>query len=154
MNTSRSDDFLDLSEEALAAIGAIATAASNIWYLFDPDELNDEYQSFVNKLMGVRDQMTTIFQTPSLFKFLTNFTAEEFEELCGLVCPMISSQARATGAPRTVFGRRPKLCPQQRLLHLIFYLNHDNVTRYDAYNWNWSKLSACDDAIFVYSCLN
>ena len=91
MNTQGSNDFLDLSEEELAVIGGIAAAASNIWYLFDPDELNDKYQSFVNKLMEVRDQLTTILQTLFLFKVLTNFSAEEFEELCGLVCPMISS---------------------------------------------------------------
>lgn len=89
-----------------------------------------------------------------LFKVLTNFPANEFEELRALVCPLISTYARTTGAPRSVFGRRPKLCPEQRLLHLIFYLKHDNVTRFDAYYWNWSKSSAYDDALFVSSYLN
>jgi len=154
MNNPGSVDFLELSEEELIAIGAVATAASNIWYFFDPDELNETDQTFVNSLVGVRDQLATLLQTPSLFKVLTNFTADEFEELASAVCPIVATHARTTGAPRSVFGRRPKLTPEQRLLHLIFYLKHDNVVRYDAYGWNWSKSSACDDAVFVSSCLN
>jgi hypothetical protein len=37
---------------------------------------------------------------------------------------------------------------------MVFYLKHDNVTRFNAYNWNWSKSSACDDTVFVASCIN
>jgi hypothetical protein len=145
---------LDFTDVETAAIAAVAVAAVSSWYCLDECIQEENDQTYVNQALGVRDQLAVLLQTPSLFKILTNFTAEEFEELCGAVCPLIESNARTTGAPRSVFGRRPKLSSQQRVLHLVFYLKHDNVVRFDAFNWNWSKSSACDDAIFVASCIN
>jgi hypothetical protein len=105
-------DYLDFTE--LAAIGAVAIAAANTWFLFDDEELNEDDQNFVDPDVGVPDQLATLLKTPSLFKVLTNFTVDEFEELCGAVCPLIAGNVRTTGAPRSVFGRRPKLSSQQR----------------------------------------
>jgi hypothetical protein len=33
-------------------------------------------------------------------------------------------------------------------------MNHDNITIYDAFMWNWAKSSLCDDVIFIASCIN
>ena len=88
--------------------------------MFEPHERDEEDQAFVNSLVEVRDQLGTLPQTPPLFKVLTNFTAEEFEELCAAVCPIISIHARKTGDPRSCFRRPPKLIPEQRVLHLFF----------------------------------
>ncbi len=33
-------------------------------------------------------------------------------------------------------------------------MKHDNVTKYDAFMWNWFKSALCDDALFIASCLN
>ena len=120
MNNPGSIDFIDFTEEELSEISAVVRTASNIWYMFEPDERDEENQAFVNSLVEVRDQLETMLKTPPLFKVLSNFTAEEFEELCAAVCPIISSHARTTGAPRSCFGRPPKLIPEQRVLHLFF----------------------------------
>jgi hypothetical protein len=83
-----------------------------------------------------------------------NFTIPEFNELCEAVCPLIMLYARTTGEIRSAVGRQPKFSPQQRLLHFIIFMQHDNVVRFDVFGWNWSKSSACDDALFVASCIN
>jgi len=33
-------------------------------------------------------------------------------------------------------------------------MKHDNVIMHDAFMWNWSKLTWCDDAFFTTSCIN
>jgi hypothetical protein len=33
-------------------------------------------------------------------------------------------------------------------------MKHDNVTMHDAFMWNWSKSTLCDDALFIASCIN
>jgi hypothetical protein len=33
-------------------------------------------------------------------------------------------------------------------------MKHDNVTKYDAFLWNWSKSAINDDGIFIAFCIN
>ena len=114
----------------------------------------NEDQRYVDRSEGVRDQLTTLRRTPSLFKVLTNFTLEEFEELCCKVCHTIVINARSTGLQKKVSGRPSKLSPEQRVLHFILYLKHDNIVQLEAYGWNYASSSSCDDGIFVASCIN
>lgn len=94
----------------------------------------NEDQNFVNPHVGVRNQLASLLQTPSLLKVLTNFTVDQFEELCSAVCPLLILYARSTGKLRSGAGRPPKLSPQQRLLHFIFYMKLDNVVRLDVFH--------------------
>ncbi len=32
-------------------------------------------------------------------------------------------------------------------------MKHDNVTKYDAFLWNWNKSAINDDGIFIVSCI-
>jgi len=33
-------------------------------------------------------------------------------------------------------------------------MKHDNVTKYDAFLWNWNKNAINDDGIFIAFCIN
>jgi hypothetical protein len=33
-------------------------------------------------------------------------------------------------------------------------MKHDNITKYDAFMWNWSKNATNDDGMFIASCIN
>ena len=46
------------------------------------------------------------------------------------------------------------MSPEQRVLHFVLYLKHDNIVQLEAYGWNYAPSSSCNDAIFVASCLN
>ena len=87
--------------------------------------------------------------TPSLFKVLTNFSIEEFDELYHIVCPTISAHARSTGDIRILPGRPSKLNPEQRLLGFLLYMKHDPTTTLPGFLWNWSKSCVIDDQILL-----
>jgi hypothetical protein len=53
-----------------------------------------------------------------------------------------------------VMGRPSKLGLEQQLSCFILFMKHNNVTIYDAFMWNWAKLSLCDDVILIASCIN
>jgi hypothetical protein len=150
---SDSDDELILSDDdkTLATYAVMQAAYMNTQSPLVLERLN---QCYVERAGGVRDQLFILRRMPSLFATMTNFTVEEFEELSNLVCPMIAGNARLTGLPRSGRGRRYKLDPPQRLLSFILYLKHDNTSIFDGSQWNWSKSSMCDDALFVGSCVN
>jgi len=116
--------------------------------------LDEESGQSINPNVGVRDILTTMWATPCLFKSLTNFTLGKFEELAQLVVPTIITHARSTWEPHYTVGRPSKLAPKQRLLHSILLVKHDNVIKYDAFMWNWSKSAINDDTIFIASCIN
>ncbi len=103
--------------------------------------------------IGVRDVLITMWATPSLFKSLTNFSFIEFEELAQLVVPTIIMRG-PLGEPHHIFGRPSKLTLELRLLNFILYMKHDNVTKYDAFLWNWSKSVINADGIFIASYIN
>ena len=153
-NLYSDEDLIDIPDEELNAISSVCVTAASITEFFNPDEFANEDQRYVDRSEGVRDQLTTLRRTPSLFKVLTNFTLEEFEELCCKVCHTIVTNARSTGLHKRVSGRPPKLSPDQRVLHFILYLKHDNIVQLQAYGWNYASSSSCDDCIFVASCIN
>ena len=92
--------------------------------------------------------------TPDLFKVLTNFSIEEFDELCTIICPTIIANARSTSDLRIFPGRRSKLTPKQRLLGFVLYLKHDSTTALPSFLWNWAKSSVIDDQVFIATSIN
>ena len=122
--------------------------------LFHPTELTTEAQNWVNPNEGARNQLLLMQLSSSYFKTLTNFSVGEFEELCQCTVPTILTHARHTGLHRKSTGRPSKLELAQRLLSCLLYLKHANSVAFDAFEWNWSKFSLCDDAIYIASCVN
>jgi hypothetical protein len=90
------------------------------------DDDQDVFQQSVDPSVCVRDFLGTLSRCPSIFKTMTNFTVDEFEELCQKVCFTIATTARSTGEHIGGAGRPLKLTPPQRLLNLLLYLKHDN----------------------------
>jgi hypothetical protein len=85
-NSSNSNE--ELLEEIVAndQIAVQATIACvNIWEYFTSRELNEESEKSVNPNVRVHDILMTMQTTPSLFKFLTNFTLGKFEKLARLM---------------------------------------------------------------------
>ena len=93
--------------------------------LFHTNEWEHGGQDLVNPHEGGRDVLGSMRSTPGLFKVLTNFSVEEFDDLCRIVCPTINAHARSTDHIRVLPGRSSKLNPQQRLLGFLLYLKHD-----------------------------
>ena len=83
--------------------------------------------------------------TPCLFKVLTNFSIEEFDELYTIVCPTIIAKARSTGDLCILLGCPSKLTPEQRFLGFVLYLKHDSTTALPGFLWNWIKSFVIDD---------
>ena len=73
----------------------------------------------MNPAEGVRDQLSQARATPAQFKSLTNFTLDDFEDLCLDVCPTIAMHARTTGELRVAGWRPYKLTPEQRILSFL-----------------------------------
>ena len=99
---SRIDDMDDyelldglIQQQAMILIAA-STAAVNSDAFFSAQEALNDDQQYVDASQGVKDQLVMI-RNPSLFKTMTNFTCEEFEELSQLVCPVVALTARTTG---------------------------------------------------------
>jgi hypothetical protein len=114
-----SDGDLREMDEEVRMIFQCVVAATNSYHLFNANEWLDGGAQSVNPNRGVRDLLGWLRETPSMFKTITNFTLQEFDELCRLVCPVIAGNARSTGGPQVRQGRRPKLSPEQRLLNFI-----------------------------------
>jgi hypothetical protein len=68
---------------------------------------------------------------PSLFKTLTNFTLQKFEELVALIVPTIESHVQSTSDAHIVCGRPTKLTLKQQLLQFILYMKRDNVVMFE-----------------------
>jgi DDE superfamily endonuclease len=129
----------------------IASATAVTGGLSASDERGNES---VNPREGLRDVLTTLSSSPSIFRRITNFEVEEFEILCHLVCPVIECTARSTGKFRVCSGRPSKMSTQQRVLNALMYLKHGNTVHYEAFQWNWANSSVSDDALFVCSVIN
>jgi hypothetical protein len=106
-------------------------------------------QQSVNGSEGVRDVLARLVATPDIFKRLTNFSVDEFNELCNKLVPVLEMTARSTGDLIKGAGRPPKLSAQQHILNTLMYLKHDNTVHFEAFQWNWSKSSLSDDVLFV-----
>jgi hypothetical protein len=76
---------------------------------------SEQFWNSVNHDEGVRCQLELLRAVPNVFKLVTNFTVEEFDELASIVCPRIKSRACSTGGKHVRPGRPPKLSPEQRL---------------------------------------
>jgi hypothetical protein len=129
-------------------------ACVNTWEFFTPMQLEEGCAQSVDLNIGVQNVLMTMQAMPSFFKSLTNFSLIEFEELAQLTIPTIIGHVRSIEEPHHIFGQPSKLIPKQRLLNIILYMKHDNVTKYDAFLWNWSKSAITDDGIFIASCIN
>lgn len=151
---SDSDDDQDVDMFAMCMLMLAMECFITCNESFQPIELSRENQRTVNHNLLVSDVIGSMAPIPQHFKDLTNFWPEEFNELCRLVCPVISSNARITGVSHILSGRPPKLTPEERLLSFILYMKHDNTIYVDAQRWNWSRTSVSDDSIFVASCVN
>lgn len=91
---------------------------------------------------------------PQNFKTFMSSIVVEFDELCGLVVLIIASHVRSTGEVDDFLGCSMKLCMQQRFLNFLLYMKYDNITSYDAFQWNWSRSTLNDDALFIPSCID
>ncbi len=98
--------------------------------------------------------LKTMWATRGLFKSLSNFTLGEFEELLQLVVPTIISHARSIRESHRIYGRPSKLAPKQHLFSFILFMKYDNVTKFDAFIWNWNNNAIIDDGIFIPSFIN
>jgi hypothetical protein len=129
-SSSYKEMFKETEEEIflITQLAAIIKASSNV---FNTNEMQD--QSKVNNAEPVCDVLATMRSTPPLFKSLKNLTIEEFDELAALICPTLAANARTTEEAYVKQGRPFKLTPEQRLLNFIMYMQHDNITIYDAF---------------------
>ena len=151
-SASTSSSSSDSDEEA--ALLAIHLAMQNTYDLFHTNEWNHGGQDSVNPQEDVRDVLGSMRSTPGLFKVLTNFSIEEFDELCSILCPTIIANARSTGGLCILPGHPSKLTPEQRVLGFILYLKHDSTTAMPSFLWNWAKSSIIDDQIFIATSIN
>ena len=108
MQTSETSDDEILLEEIrdkqFLLLSAIFTAESSTGAFFEDEKWQTEERILVDPDEGVRDQLACIQKLPHLFKLMTNFRPDEFEELCGIVSPVLTATARSSrGDP----GRDP-----------------------------------------------
>ena len=132
-SASTSSSSSDSDEEA--ALLAIQLATQNTLDFFHTNEWDHGGQDSVNSHEGVRDILGSTRSTPGLFKVPTNFSIEEFDELCIIVCPTIIANARSIGDLRILLGRPSKLT-SERLLGFVLYLKHDSTTALPGFLWN------------------
>jgi hypothetical protein len=102
--------------------------------LFTTTKMEEEARNSVDPTIGVWNVLTTPWSTPALFKNLTNFNATKFEDLASIVVPTIIFHAWSIGKTPIVSGRRSKLNPKQHFLNFVFFLKHDNVTKYNYFH--------------------
>ena len=124
---------------------AIHLVTQNTLDFFRTNEWDHGGQDLVNPHEGVHDILGSMRSTPGLFKVLTNFSIEEFDELCTIVCPTIIANARSTGDLHIFPGSPFKLTPEQHLLDFALYLKHDSTTALSGFLWNLAKSSVIDD---------
>ena len=117
-DTSNSSDSISSSSDSDEehALLAIQVATQSTLELFHTNEWEHGGQDFVNPHEGVRDVLGSMRSTPNLFKVLTNFSIEEFDELCHIVCLTISAHARSTGDICILPGRPSKLLNKDSLV--------------------------------------
>ena len=78
LDSSSDDELLGDEDEEIVAVLAVVFAAIQTQRLFSANELANDFQQSVNTNVGVRDVLSTMTATPSMFKTLTNFTVQEF----------------------------------------------------------------------------
>ena len=113
--------------------------------LFHTNKWEHGGQDSVNPHEGVRVVLGSRRSAPGLFKVLTSFSIEEFDEICHIVCPTISAHTQSTSKIRVLPGLPSKLITEQRLLGFLLYMKHDPTTPLLGFLWNWCKSSVIDD---------
>ncbi|KAL2629555.1 hypothetical protein R1flu_014241 [Riccia fluitans] len=61
------------------------------------ERVSEDNQQFDDLTIRVRNLDVYLQVQPLLFKVVTNFSVEEFEELCALVCPILQQSVQTTG---------------------------------------------------------
>jgi hypothetical protein len=69
-----------MDKDDLVLFQMMATMTSDTNDLFNSHEMEEGGVQFVDLTVGVRDVLGTMQATPALFKTLTNFTLQEFDE--------------------------------------------------------------------------
>ena len=148
---SSSSDFSSSSSESdeEQTLLAIQIAIQSTFKFFHTNEWKDGRQDSVNPREGVRDVLRSMRSTLGLFKVLTNFSIQEFNELYQMVCPTITTHGQSIGDVRVLLGRPSKLNQDQRLLGFLLYMKHDPTTALPSFLRNWCKSSLIDDQIFI-----
>ena len=62
------------------------------------------------------------------------------------VCPTIIVDARTKGEEGAPVGRPYKFNLVQQLFVFLLFMKHDNISMFEAFEWNWSKYVVNDDA--------
>jgi hypothetical protein len=110
-SSSSNGELLDeIDVEQQVVVQATITCV-NTWEFFTPTELEEGGEQFVDLNIGVQDVLMTMWDTPSLFKSLTNFNMTEFEELAQLVVPTIIGHVRSIEEPHHISRQPLKLTP-------------------------------------------
>jgi hypothetical protein len=65
--------------------------------LFNSYKMEEWGGQYVDSIIGVPDVLGILWVTPTLFKVLTNFTSEKFDELASQVVFTIKSHAKSIG---------------------------------------------------------
>ena len=91
-HSSSDDEPLDLHDEDIHAITSVLLMVVVTAEFVQSGEVHQLDMTF-----AFIDQLAPMMSLPSLFKKMTNFTIETFEELINLVCPVIANNARSTG---------------------------------------------------------
>ncbi len=70
--------------------------AANSKYLFISLQMEEGVNKFMDPIIGVHDVLGTMRITLTLFKTLTNFTVENFDELHSGIIPTIMAHVKST----------------------------------------------------------
>ena len=131
--SSNSSSSLSFDSDEEQALLAIQIATQSTFDLFHTNEWDHGNQDSVNPHEGMCDVLGSMKSTPGLFKTLTNFSVQEFDELCHIVCPTTSAHARSIGDIRVLAWCPSKLTPEQRLLGFLLYMKHDPTTSFPSF---------------------
>ena len=104
---------------------AIQITTQSTLKFFHTNVWKDGGQDSINPHKVICDVLGSMRSTPRLFKVLTNFSIQEFDELCLMVCPTINALARSTCDVCVLLGRPSKLSLEQQLFGFLLYIKHD-----------------------------
>ena len=97
-DSSDEDEMMIFRMQHIQKLSAFVVVNTLMNYNEDGEETTMR-NTYVDPNEGVTDVLSTLSATPSYFKIITNFTQEEFNELCQLVCPYLDGNARSQGWP-------------------------------------------------------
>lgn len=87
-------EFFGELNPSASLILEVALASNQTQEFFNVIELEDGDHTSLNHDVGIRDHILSVRANPLMFKTLTNFTMDEFHDLCLDVCPTIISCTR------------------------------------------------------------